>query len=59
MYLKQTQDFDGVDYLENVTLLGFENKIDFKSYVNKNSIIDYSIEHLQDLNKYLVLVQNG
>ena len=59
MYLKPTQDLSSEDSLKNVVLLGFENKTDFDLYLDKNNIIDYSIEHLQDLNRYLVLVQNG
>ena len=59
MYLKQTQDISNADSLENVALLSFENKTDFDLYLDKNKIVDYSIEHLNDLNRYLVLVQNG
>jgi hypothetical protein len=59
MYLKPTQYLSNTDSLENVALLSFENKTDFDLYLDKNKIVDYSIEHLNDLNRYLVLVQNG
>ncbi len=45
--------------LENVSLLEFEEKLEFENYLQKNQIIDYSLEHVQELNKYFILVSNG
>ncbi|MFA5429412.1 MAG: hypothetical protein WC279_14505 [Sulfurimonas sp.] len=47
------------ELLENVSLLEFEEKLEFENYLQKNQIIDYSLEHVHELNKYFVLTDNG
>lgn len=47
------------ELLENVSLLEFEEKSEFENYLQKNQIIDYSLEHVHELNKYFVLTDDG
>jgi len=44
------------DIIKDATLLFFEKEDEFKKFISKNEIIDYSLEHLDDLKSFLVLV---
>lgn len=47
------------ELLENVSLLEFEEKSEFENYLQNNLILDYSLEHVEELNKYFILADNG
>ena len=47
-----------LDEYNKVTLLASDNKNEFEHYINNNPIIDYSLEHVNELNKYFILVAN-
>lgn len=47
------------ELLENVSLLEFEEKSEFENYLQNNQILDYSLEHIEELSKYLILADNG
>ncbi|MDD5157484.1 hypothetical protein [Sulfurimonas sp.] len=47
------------ELLKNVSLWEFDEKSEFKNNLQNNHIIDYSIEHVHELNKYFILVANG
>ncbi len=45
--------------LKNSLLLEFDKKDEFEKYLREKEVIDYSIEHLSQLNKYFILVHNN
>lgn len=47
------------ELLENVLLLEFEEKSEYENYLQKNQIIDYSLKHIHELNRYFILADNG
>lgn len=47
------------ELLENILLLEFEEKSEYENYLQKNQIIDYSLEHVHEQNRYFVLADNG
>ena len=47
------------DKLDNVSLLEFDDKKELENYMYNHQILDYSLEHAVELNKYYALVDNG
>ena len=58
LYFNKTLKNSEISEFENVSLLEFTEKKEFKNYLKQNAIIDYSLEHVSELNKYFVLVAN-
>jgi len=58
LYFNKTLKNSGISEFENVSLLEFTEKKEFENYLKHNAIIDYSLEHISELNKYFVLVAN-
>ena len=56
LYFNKTLKNSEISEFENVSLLEFAEKQEFKNYLKQNAIIDYSLEHFSELNKYFVLV---
>ena len=44
------------DVLDNVKLLNFKEERHFLKYMQNFDLIDYSIEHIDELNSYFILV---
>jgi len=44
--------------IENVKLLSFKDESDFLQTMKNIDLIDYSLEHVSELNKYFLLVNN-
>jgi len=58
LYFNVSLDDDDVAEFTNVSLLVFNNKKEFKKYLDANKkIIDYSLEHVNEHGKYYVLVE--
>ena len=58
LYFNKTLKNSEISEFENVSLLEFTEKQEFENYLKHNAIIDYSLEHVSELNKYFVLVAN-
>lgn len=43
---------------ENVEILGFKKKNDFLEYMDKSDLIDYSLEHFYEENRYFILIES-
>ena len=59
MYMSKKPQFEDFSTFEKVKLLDFYDKKEFDDYLVNNSIIDYSLEHIHDLNRYFILADNG
>jgi hypothetical protein len=58
LYFGKTLVSSEISEFQNVSLLDFTEKKEFQNYLKNNEVIDYSIEHVSELNKYFVLVAN-
>ena len=58
LYFNKTLKNNEISEFKNVSLLNFTEKKEFENYLKNNEIIDYSLEHVSELNKYFVLVAN-
>jgi len=56
LYFDKTLKNSEISEFKNVSLLEFAKKQEFENYLKHNAIIDYSLEHFSELNKYFVLV---
>ena len=56
LYFDKTPKNSEISEFKNVLLLHFSGKNEFENYLHNNEIIDYSLEHVSELNKYFVLV---
>ena len=59
LYFEKSFENDEASEFKNVALFNFTEKREFEDYLKTNKIIDYSIEHLNELGKYFVLVANN
>jgi len=59
LYFYKTLKNNEISKFENVSLLEFREKKLFKNYLKNNKIIDYSLEHVSELNKYFILIANN
>jgi len=58
LYFNKTFQNNEISEFKNVSLLNFTEKKEFENYLKNNEIIDYSLEHVSELNKYFILVTN-
>jgi len=58
MYLSDKPKGIEYDILKNVQLLSFKKKNDFLQSIKNIDLIDYSLEHVSELNRYFILVHN-
>jgi len=59
LYFEKSFENDEVSEFNNVSLLNFTQTREFEHYLKTNKIIDYSLEHLNELGKYFILVDNN
>ena len=55
LYFDKKPKCKDIDVLSDIKLVDFQDKKNFESFLDKNKIIDYSVEHISE-GDYLVLV---
>lgn len=58
-YLSDKPKCSDYSVFKNVELLSFKEKKDFLNYMKNINLIDYSLEHISELNRYLILVNSN
>jgi len=59
MYLFDKPKCSDYSVFQNVEILSFKEKEDFLHYMKNINLIDYSLEHISELNRYLLLVNSN
>jgi len=59
LYFEMSFENDEVSEFNNVVLINFTEKREFEQYFKTNRIINYSLEHFNELGKYFIFVNNN